>query len=201
MTKSDKQYESIARQLGAANLLALRTSTGMSQPQFAATIGLSDRALRRYERGERELPLVTRIAIIQAFKIDPLASNQIAAELGFSDTDISPGTQSRTANDEGFWKTMRRESQDLRKRHYSALGQILLKIRDYTFAGATMYLAVENIAWAFGLPFGFEINGIDWMFVGSFILIVVLFSSVVTDLPLLKAAQHVFRNIKAHGTS
>lgn len=201
MTKSDKHYESIARQIGAANLLALRTSTGMSQSHFAKVIGLSERALRRYERGERELPLVTRIAIIQAFKIDPLASNQIAAELGFADTDISPCAQSRTTKDEGFWKTMRRESQDLREQHYSALGQILLKIRDNTYASATMYFAVENIALSFGIPFGFEINGIDWMFVGSFILIVLLFSSVVADLPLLKAAQYVLRSMKAHSTA
>ena len=81
MASSDKHYESIARQIGATNLLALRMSSGMSQSHFATVIGLSDRALRRYERGERELPLTTRLAIIQAFKIDPLASDQLAAEL------------------------------------------------------------------------------------------------------------------------
>ncbi len=96
---------------------------------------------------------------------------------------------------------MRRESQDLRKQHYSALGQILLKIRDNTYASATMYFAVKNIALSFGIPFGFEINGIDWMFVGSFILIALLFSSVVADLPLLKAAQYVLRSMKAHSTA
>jgi len=81
LASSDKHYESIARQIGATNLLALRMSSGMSQSHFATVIGLSDRALRRYERGERELPLTTRLAIIQAFKIDPLASDQLTAEL------------------------------------------------------------------------------------------------------------------------
>ena len=161
MASSEKHYGSIARQIGAANLLALRMSSGLSQSHFAAAIGLSDRALRRYERGERELPLTIRLAIIHEFKIDPLASDQLAAELGLGTTDLLPGAGEWKTKDESFWKTLRRESQDLRKRNYSPLGQRFLKIRDDAYVCATVYFAATNIAWAFGLPFGFEINGID----------------------------------------
>lgn len=79
MATPQEDHESIARRVGAANLQAIRASTGLSQAQFAAAIGLSDRALRRYERGERELPQAARLAIIQVYKIDPLASDQLAA--------------------------------------------------------------------------------------------------------------------------
>ncbi|MBU2888230.1 helix-turn-helix domain-containing protein [Celeribacter halophilus] len=197
MANSDKHYESIARQIGAANLLALRTSTGMSQPHFAAVIGLSDRALRRYERGERELPQRTRLAIIQAFKIDPLASDQLAAELGFAATDLSSRPIGQKTKDGNFWKSLRRESQDFRKRNYSPLGQLFLKIRDEVYFCATIYFMMQNIALAFNLPFGFEINGVDWMFLGSFGVILLLLPSVVAELPILKASQYILRNSKA----
>lgn len=196
MANSDKHYESIARQIGAANLLALRTSTGMSQPHFATVIGLSDRALRRYERGERELPQRTRLAIIQAFKIDPLASDQLAAELGFAATDLSSRPIGQKTKDGNFWKSLRRESQDFRKRNYSPLGQLFLKIRDEVYFCATIYFMMQNIALAFDLPFGFEINGINWMFLGSFGVILLLLPSVVAELPILKTSQYILRNSK-----
>ncbi|MFP7675812.1 helix-turn-helix domain-containing protein [Marivita sp. S0852] len=201
MIPSQDHYKSIARQVGAVNLLALRRSKGMSQSHLATAIGLSDRALRRYERGERELPQAARLAIIKAFKVDPLASNQLAVELGLGDTDVSPAAQSQTTKDEGFWKTMRREGQEFREQHYSPLGQLFLKIRDHAYASATMYFAAENITFSLGIPFGFEINGIDWMFLGAFAVIVLLFSSFVAELPILKVAQHVIRSIRARVAS
>lgn len=88
MVTPQQDHESIARQIGANSLLAIRASTGLSQTQFAAIIGLSDRALRRYERGERELPQAARLAIIQLFKIDPLGGDQLAAEVGLGDADL-----------------------------------------------------------------------------------------------------------------
>ncbi|MFY1713611.1 helix-turn-helix domain-containing protein [Tritonibacter mobilis] len=197
MASSDKHYESIARQIAATNLLALRMSSGMSQSHFAAVIGLSDRALRRYERGERALPLTTRIAIIQAFKIDPLAGDQFAAELGLEATDLSPSTTGRKTRDEGFWKSQRKESQELRKRNYTPLGQVFLKIRDNVNFCAVIYFMMQRLALAFDLPFGFEINGIDWMFLGSFLVILVLLPSVVVELPILKASQYILRSTKA----
>ncbi|MBQ2262449.1 MAG: helix-turn-helix transcriptional regulator [Loktanella sp.] len=172
----------------------------MSQSHFATVIGLSDRALRRYERGERELPQKTRLAIIHEFKIDPLASDQLAEELGFEAKDLLHDAKGRKAKDKGFWKTLRRESQGLRKRNYSPLGQLFLKIRDEVYFCATMYFMMQNIALALELPFGFEINGIDWMFLGSFVVILLLLPSVVAELPVLKAAQYALRSTRARIT-
>ncbi|AXT44464.1 hypothetical protein D1821_18450 (plasmid) [Phaeobacter inhibens] len=59
-----------------------------------------------------------------------------------------------------------------------------------------MYFAAKHIALAFDLPFGFEINGIDWVFLGAFLVIVLLFSSVVAELPLLKIVRHLLTSVK-----
>lgn len=185
MAGPDKDHESIARQVGAANLRALRTSTKLSQADFAAIIGLSDRALRRYERGERELPQATRIAIIHSYKIDPLSGHQLAAELGIDNAALFPDERTQTAP-ENFWVALRREGQKFRTQNYSPLGQRLLKVRDYVFLSATLYFTTKQITSAFGLPFGIEIDGIDWMFLGVSVVILALLSSVVAELPVLK---------------
>ncbi|WP_282052744.1 helix-turn-helix domain-containing protein [Phaeobacter inhibens] len=196
MATPQEDHESIARQIGSANLLDLRASTGLSQAQFAAVIGLSDRALRRYERGERELPQAMRVAIIKAFKIDPLASDQLALELGLGGAKLSPSATTRTGMQGDFWVELKREGQDFREQNYSPLGQLFLKTRDCAYLSATMYFAAKHIALAFDLPFGFEINGIDWVFLGAFLVIVLLFSSVVAELPLLKIVRHLLTSVK-----
>lgn len=152
MATPQEDHESIARRVGAANLQAIRASTGLSQAQFAAAIGLSDRALRRYERGERELPQAARLAIIQVYKIDPLASDQLAAAVGLGDADLSPSATAETAVEESFWVKLRREGLESRERNYSPLAQHLLKARDYAFLSATLYFAAKHVALGLGLP-------------------------------------------------
>ena len=191
MATPQEDHESIARRVGAANLQAIRASTGLSQAQFAAAIGLSDRALRRYERGERELPQAARLAIIQVYKIDPLASDQLAAAVGLGDAELSPSATADTEVEEDFWVKLRREGLEFREQCYSPLGQRLLKVRDYAFFSAAVYFAAKQVALEFDLPLGFEINGIDWMFIGSFFVIALFLFSVVAELPVLKAARHI----------
>lgn len=191
MATPQEDHESIARRVGAANLLAIRASTGLSQAQFATAIGLSDRALRRYERGERELPQAARLAIIQVFKIDPLASDQLAAAIGLDGAELSPSATAETGVEESFWVKLRREGLESRERNYSPLGQHLLKARDYAFLSATLYFAAKHIALGLGLPFGFGVNGTDWAFIGAFCVIVLFLFSVVAELPVLKAARHI----------
>ena len=196
MVTPQQDHESIARQIGANSLLAIRASTGLSQTQFAAIIGLSDRALRRYERGERELPQAARLAIIQVFKIDPLAGDRLAAALGLGAAELSSGAMTQTGVEEDFWAELRQEVPKLRKQHYSPLGQLLLKARDCAFLSATIYFGAKHVALGLGLPFGFEINGTDWVFLGAFVVIMLLFSSVVAELPVLKGASHLLTMVR-----
>lgn len=192
-----EDHESIAQRVAAANLLAIRASTGLSQAQFAAAVGFSDRALRRYEHGERQLPQTARLAIIQLFKIDPLSGDQLAAAVGLGDAKLFPGAKAETGVEEGFWVKLRREGLEFREQCYSPLGQRLLKVRDYTFFSAAVYFASKQVALELDLPLGLEINGIDWMFLGSFFVIALFLFSVVGELPLLKVARYLLTGDKA----
>ena len=53
-------------------LAAVRSTTGLSQGAFAATLGLSLRAFANYERGEREAPLALLRALFETYGIDPI---------------------------------------------------------------------------------------------------------------------------------
>lgn len=56
----------------SVRLAAVRAASGLTQLQFAESIGLSDRAYSNYERGIRELPATVVRALVHAYNIDPL---------------------------------------------------------------------------------------------------------------------------------
>lgn len=53
-------------------LAAVRAASGMTQVQFAESIGLSDRAFSNYERGTRELPATVVRGLLDVYNIDPV---------------------------------------------------------------------------------------------------------------------------------
>lgn len=55
----------------AVRLAAIRAASGLTQAKFAESIGLSDRALSNYERGERELPSTVLRALLTVYGVDP----------------------------------------------------------------------------------------------------------------------------------
>lgn len=55
-----------------ARLIAVRTQLRFTQPEFAASLGLSYRAYGNYERGEREMPTALFRALCDKYGIDPL---------------------------------------------------------------------------------------------------------------------------------
>tara|TARA_B100001765_G_C19363475_1_gene275776 strand:+ start:92 stop:319 length:228 start_codon:yes stop_codon:yes gene_type:complete len=61
----------------------------------------------------------------------------------------------------------------------------------YAFFSAAVYFTAKQVALELDLPLGIEINGIDWMFLGSFFVIALFLFSVVAELPLLKVARHI----------
>ncbi|MBL3596671.1 helix-turn-helix transcriptional regulator [Rhodovulum sulfidophilum] len=193
MVTPQKDHESIARRIGAANLLALRASTGLSQAQFAAAIGLSERALRRYERGERELPQATRLAVIERFKFDLLATDRLATEVGAAKVMLSPMPAAAIREPRDFWASLRQEQKVFREKNYTRLGQIILTWRDHAYFTATTYFAMKHLSFALNIPFGIEVHGIDWMFLASAATILLLISSVVAEMPVFKVARHLLR--------
>lgn len=53
-------------------LAAVRSTTSMSQGEFAATLNMSPRAYFNYERGEREIPSALLVALYRGYHVDPL---------------------------------------------------------------------------------------------------------------------------------
>jgi transcriptional regulator with XRE-family HTH domain len=56
----------------AQRLLAVRTSTGLSQQAFADALGISLRAEQNYERGNRKIPADLLLTLARRFGVDPL---------------------------------------------------------------------------------------------------------------------------------
>ena len=53
-------------------IAAIRSGSGLSQNEFAESLGLSTRAYANYERGEREMPVALFKALCESYRIDPV---------------------------------------------------------------------------------------------------------------------------------
>ncbi len=182
MTKGKDQYRRMISRAGARMLETIRNETGDSTTVFSLKIGLSDKGYRNYEKGERQLPQAKRLAIIDVTGKDPLPTEVLVAEL-------KPETMDQTKL--SFWEQQRGEFKARREENYTRLGQKVLCIRDWISQIASYYVLVENIAYIFDQPFGFEINGIDWLYVISFLSVPLLFMSLLPEMPLIKLALHL----------
>jgi transcriptional regulator with XRE-family HTH domain len=55
----------------AVRLAAVRAASGLTQAQFAQSIGISDRSYVNYERGEREVPATVLREMLTVYGVDP----------------------------------------------------------------------------------------------------------------------------------
>lgn len=53
-------------------IAAIRANSGLSQNEFAESVGLSPRAYGNYERGEREMPVALFKILCESYSIDPV---------------------------------------------------------------------------------------------------------------------------------
>lgn len=53
-------------------IAAVRATSGLSQNEFAESVGLSPRAYGNYERGEREMPVALFKTLCESYSIDPV---------------------------------------------------------------------------------------------------------------------------------
>ena len=61
------------RQILAANIRALRSSSGLSQEELASQVGVHRTYLGAVERGERNITLLTLERIAEALKVHPVS--------------------------------------------------------------------------------------------------------------------------------
>lgn len=69
MSKLSTQESNVA--IGQ-RIAAVRASSGLSQNEFAESLGLSPRAYANYERGEREMPVALFKSLCESYRIDPV---------------------------------------------------------------------------------------------------------------------------------
>lgn len=148
-----------------------------------------------YERQQRELPQTTRLAIIDKIDADPLPTEALYAALRGEPTSTStPGTRRVESPDSAsFWATLRSECRAFREQTYSKPARAMLTLRDHLYGAATVYFSFKNLAVMADIPFGVEVNGIDWALLASFVIIMMLFISVISDFPAAKVARHLLR--------
>ncbi|WEF25131.1 hypothetical protein [Paracoccus sp. S3-43] len=133
------------------------------------------------------------MAIIDKTDADPLPTEALYAAL-CGDPMPTPGTR-RVENQEDtpFWAILRSECREFRKRTYSRPARAMLAVRDHLYVAATAYFSFKNLAVMADIPFGVEVNGVDWALLASFVVIMILFIPVISDLPATKVARHLLR--------
>lgn len=193
MSRQNADYERIVRTVGATRLRAIRAEAGQSQVEFAQRLDVGVKTYGNYERQQRELPQSTRLAIIDKIDADPLPTEALYAALRGEPTS-TPGTR-RVESPEGasFWASLRSECRAFRERTYSKPARAMLTLRDHLYVAATAYFSFRNLAVMADIPFGVEVNGVDWALLASFVIIMMLFIPVISDFPATKVARHLLR--------
>lgn len=191
MSRQRADYERIVRTVGAMRLRAIRAQVGQSQAEFAERLNLGVKTYGNYERQQRELPQSARLAIIDQTDMDPLPTEAFHAALRGVLVPAPATKLVPRANSASFWATLRIECRAFRERSYSNPARVMLFLRDHLYVAATAYFSLKNFAVMADIPFGIEVNGIDWALLASFVVIMMLFIPVISDFPATKVARHV----------
>lgn len=191
MSRQHADYERIVREVGATRLRAIRAELGQSQAEFAGSVSLGVKTYGNYERQQRELPQSARVAIMDRTDMDPLPAEALYAALR-GEPMSTPGTR-RVESPEGssFWANLRSECRAFREQTYSKPARVMLFLRDHVYVAATTYFTLKNLAVMADIPFGVEVNGVDWALLASFVVMMMLFIPVISDFPAAKVARHL----------
>lgn len=193
MSRQIYRYEAMAKTIASARIKEWRDSHDLSQAKIAAEVGISERSFRHYAQGVRQLPQSVRLKLIDKFQFDPMPTTLIYQSLGLPMPDEPQPGWPFTLDRRNFWRTLRREARAFREKNYSKPAQMLLQCRDNIYALATLYYGCKHVSLVLDIPFGFGASGTDWMFVMSFIVILILIPSVIMELPLIKVTQHLLK--------
>lgn len=191
MSRKHADYARIVRKVGATRLRAIRAELGQSQAEFAGSISLGVKTYGNYERQQRELPQSARVAIMDRTDMDPLPTEALYAALRSVPAPALDAKPVPSADDAPFWPTLRAESRTFREQTYSKPARVMLFLRDYLYVAATAYFSLKNLAVMADIPFGVEVNGVDWVLFASFVVMMMLFIPVISDFPAAKVARHL----------
>lgn len=182
MTGKDLDPDRILRRIAAERLALIRRKAGLSQHGFASRIDLSAKGYRNYEQGRRELPQSARLRILDQFGQDPVTSADLRAALGSDRGDSSAGPERARS----FLAELRAGCRAFRDRSFSRPARVMLALRDNSFVAATAYFTLKTIAVRLDIPFGVEVNGVDWALLASLLVILMI-----SEIPATKIARHL----------
>lgn len=182
----------VSRTKTAEKLKSERKKRGLTQKEFADLLGIVPRCLRRYESGERDLPLSARIKGIVRIGVDFSPSNSLfkIAELSVSEDLEGKVVQSRRVGSRRL--NMRAEVHAFRQSNFSWVAQSLMHWRDLAVLLIISYAVGTCLSIKFPL---FHAGGsyvaseIDLYLFLSFPFLAV---TMLYELPLLKMAVRCF---------
>ncbi|MDB6182902.1 helix-turn-helix domain-containing protein [Paracoccus fistulariae] len=191
MTNQGDDYESIAKNVGAGRLRKIREENGLSRQEFAERIDKSLSDYSNYESGRRELPLSTRLAVMDRIGQDPLPTEVLREALSshVNSANAAPGKDPK--NKPSWLSEVRAECKAYRENNFSRPARVLLAIQDRAFAIATVYGWVDTRRRDLGLPSIFDDQIADILLVASFLVVLMLIIPIFSEFPVTKFVRHL----------
>ncbi len=188
-----RNADQIVRLIGARCLKELMDSENISQRKLASRIGISPKTLRNYLRGDHSLSQFVRVRVIQEFGRDPVPKEQIYEALNLQVPFSEESSGRKTVSNQVLLTSLRMHSTAFRGNNFSKPAQFLLRRRDDVYMFSAFYCGLDLFSRKVGIPFGFEINGVDWVLFSSFVMMIMLLPSIIIELPISKIILFVLR--------
>ncbi len=195
MKENEDWQVDVSRAITAGKLKSERKKRGLTQKEFAGVQGIVPRCLRRYESGERELPLSARIKGVEQFRVDFSPSNSLfkVSELSVSENLKDSVVQHRHVGSQRLG--IRAEARAFRLSNFSWLAQNLMHYRDLALLLIIGYLVGICLSIKFPL---FHAGGIylaSEIDLYLFLIFPFLAGTMLYELPLLKMAVRCFERL------
>ncbi|MER5174108.1 helix-turn-helix domain-containing protein [Thioclava kandeliae] len=199
MAEGDSPYDSTIKHVGATELLNFRLERGWTKKHLSTELGISTRDYYRYEKGERPVPASTRCAMIDKFQFDLLPAEELARHIGVTLAPVPEPVPTvvpipSPEPELDFWKNLREnEVKRNRRERYSKARQKFIQLRDDAYICSTAYVVIKIIVEELSLPRDVKLLEVDWAFGAAVAVIVLCSPSILAELPLPKAVQHLLK--------
>ena len=196
MKDSEDWQVVISRAKTAEKLKSERKKRGLTQREFAGLLGIVPRCLRRYESGERDLPLSARIKGVEQFRVDFSPSNNLfkISALSISEDLDDSAVQPRHVGTRRL--EMSADSRAFRLSNFSLFAQNLMHYRDLVLLLISGYIIGTWLSIDFPLFHAggdYVASDIDLYLIFIFPFLV---GTMLYELPLLKIAVRCIERVR-----
>lgn len=190
MAKNENDYSYVSHSIVAANLKSTRESLGLTQDALAAQLGISKKSLQRYELGRREIPQSVRFQVVMKFGIDIAPSGELLEQVEL--LRVKDGVAGSLLDRIGGprWKRFRAGIRVHRLLNFSTWAQHMMVVRDCLLLFSVGYL-LGDLARNPDISDASEFHLFNWINLSLFFLVALLSASMISELPLAKAAERI----------